>query len=86
MNDLTGALLQFRKDAVGIMVDIEQLFYRFLVTEEHRDFLRFYCYRNNDSNEELIEYRMKVHVLETHHPQRLQCTEYRKQWRTQIMM
>lgn len=38
VNDLTGVLLQFRKDAVGIMADIEQMFYRFLVTEEHRDF------------------------------------------------
>lgn len=39
VNDLTSVLLQFRKDAVGIMADIEQMFYRFLVTNEHRDFL-----------------------------------------------
>lgn len=63
VNDLTSVLLQFRKDAVGIMADIEQMFYRFLVTNEHRDFLWFYWYRNNDLNKELIEYRMKVHVF-----------------------
>ncbi|XP_065926153.1 uncharacterized protein [Magallana gigas] len=45
------------------MADIEQMFYRFLVTEDHRDFLRFFWYRNSDPNEELIEYRMKVHVF-----------------------
>ncbi|XP_065941356.1 uncharacterized protein [Magallana gigas] len=45
------------------MADIEQMFYRFLVTKDHRDFLRFFWYRNSDPNEELIEYRMKVHVF-----------------------
>lgn len=54
MNDLTSVLLQFRKDAVGIMADIEQMFYRFLVTNELCDFLWFYWYRNNDLNKELI--------------------------------
>lgn len=56
VNDLTGVLLRFRKDAVGIMADIEQVFYRFLVTEDHRDFLRFFWYHISDPNEELIEY------------------------------
>nr|XP_034330589.1 uncharacterized protein LOC117680486 [Crassostrea gigas] len=45
------------------MADIEQMFYRFLVTEDHRDFLRFFWYHISDPNEELIEYRMKVHVF-----------------------
>lgn len=61
--DLTGVLLRFRKDAVGIMADIEQMFYRFLVIEDHRDFLRFFWYHNSDPNEELIEYCMKVHLF-----------------------
>lgn len=60
VNDLTGVLLSFRKDAVGIMADIKQMFYRLLVTEDHRDFLRFFL---SDPNEELIEYRMEVHVF-----------------------
>lgn len=34
------------------MADIEEMFYRFLVTEDHRDFLRFFWYRNNDPKEE----------------------------------
>lgn len=60
VNDLTGVLLSFRKDAVGIMADNKQMFYRLLVTEDHRDFLRFFL---SDPNEELIEYRMEVHVF-----------------------
>lgn len=34
VNDSNGVLLRFRKDAVGIIADIEQKFYRFLVTED----------------------------------------------------
>ncbi|XP_065928535.1 uncharacterized protein [Magallana gigas] len=45
------------------MADIQQMFYSFLVSEEDRDFLRFFWYKNNDSDEELIEYQMKVHVF-----------------------
>lgn len=60
VNDLTGVLLRFRKDAAGIMADIEQMFYRLLVTEDHRNLLKFFL---SDPNEELIEYRMKVHVF-----------------------
>ncbi|XP_065930417.1 uncharacterized protein [Magallana gigas] len=62
-NDLLGVLLRFRMDKVAIMADIQQMFYSFLVREEDRDFLRFFWYKNNDSEKELIEYRMKVHVF-----------------------
>lgn len=45
------------------MADIQQMFYSFLVREEDRNILRFFLYKNNDSDEKLIEYRMKVHVF-----------------------
>lgn len=48
VNSLLGILLRFRKDEVAITADIEQMFYRFRVDEDHRDFLRFYWYREND--------------------------------------
>lgn len=63
VNDLIGVLLCFCKDVVGIMVDIEQMFYRFLVIEDYCDFLRFFWYCNSDLNEEFIEYCMKVYVF-----------------------
>jgi hypothetical protein len=61
--DLLGVLLQFHKDEVAIMADIEQMFYSFLVRKEDRDFLRFFWYKDNNPDEDLIEYIMKVHVF-----------------------
>jgi hypothetical protein len=60
-NNLTGILLRFRKDAIAICGDIEQMFYAFRVHEEHRDYLRFLWYENNDFTKPLIEYRMRSH-------------------------
>lgn len=39
------------------------MFYSFYVKEEHRDFLRFLWYRNNNPEDEFIEYRMRMHVF-----------------------
>lgn len=47
-NNMLGVLQRFRKDAVAIISGIQQMFYSFLVNEEHRDFLRFFWYANND--------------------------------------
>ena len=63
VNSLLAVLLRFRQDKCAIMADIEQMFYSFLVKEEHRDYLRFFWYRNNNPNEALIEYRMCAHVF-----------------------
>ncbi len=45
------------------MADIEQMFYSFLVREDHRDYLRFLWYEDNDMDKDLVEYRMRVHVF-----------------------
>jgi len=63
MNNLLGVLLRFRKEKVAIVADIEQMFYCFQVSEEHRNYLRFFWYENNDPQNSLIEYRMCVHVF-----------------------
>nr|XP_022329399.1 uncharacterized protein LOC111128201 [Crassostrea virginica] len=62
-NSLLGILLRFRKNAIAVSADIEQMFYSFLVSPEHRDYLRFLWYQDNDPNKELIQYRMKAHVF-----------------------
>lgn len=62
-NSLLGVLLRFRKNPVAITADIQQMFHCFLVKEEHRNFLRFLWYENNDPSKELKEYRMRVHVF-----------------------
>ena len=40
-NSLLGILLRFREDRYAVSADIEQMFYSFLVSPEHRDYLRF---------------------------------------------
>ncbi len=39
MNSLFGVLVRFRRERVGVMCDIEQMFYSFYVNPEHRDYL-----------------------------------------------
>ncbi|XP_041427144.1 uncharacterized protein LOC121396364 [Xenopus laevis] len=62
-NRLLEVLLRFRKDSIAFMADIQQMFHCFLVKEEHRNYLRFFWYRNNDPNEDIVEYRMRVHIF-----------------------
>lgn len=62
-NSLLGILLRFRKEAIAITADIEHMFYCFYVHEDYRNFLRFFWYKDNDPRNEMIEYRMCVHVF-----------------------
>lgn len=39
------------------------MFYCFVVQEDHRDYLRYLWYEDNDINKNVVEYRMKVHVF-----------------------
>ena len=63
MNSLLGILLRFRQETVAVAADVEQMFHNFKVKEDHRNFLRFFWYKDNDPESELIEYRMTVHVF-----------------------
>ncbi len=62
-NSFLGVHLRFRKEAVAITADIQHMFHCFLVRPEDRNFLRFFWYKDNNPNEEVIEYRMKVHIF-----------------------
>lgn len=62
-NSLLGVLLRFRKELVALTADIQQMFYGFLVREDHRDFLRFLWHKDNDLTKEVMELRMRVHVF-----------------------
>lgn len=62
-NSLLGILLRFRKESVAVVADIEQMFHSFVVREDHRDFLRFLWFKDNKPSNEIVEYRMKVHVF-----------------------
>ena len=62
-NNLLAILLRFRKEPIAVMADIQQMFFCYRVNKEHRDFLRFLWFRNNNPEEPLVEYRMNVHVF-----------------------
>ena len=62
-NSLLGVLIRFRKEPVAITADIQQMFHCFAVREDHRDYLRFLWFRDNDLDKDIVEYRMKVHVF-----------------------
>lgn len=62
-NTLIGVLLRFRRDQIAVTADVEQMFYGFKVREDHRHFLRFLWYKDNDPDKEIIDYWMTVHVF-----------------------
>ncbi|XP_061192133.1 uncharacterized protein LOC133200331 [Saccostrea echinata] len=62
-NSLLGILKRFRKEAVAVTMDVEQMFYNFKVSPEQRDFLRFLWHEDNDFNRPLTTFRMTVHVF-----------------------
>ena len=62
-NRLKGVLLRFREGKLGFMADVEAMFHSFFLNPEHRDFLRFYWFKDNDASNELIQYRAKVHIF-----------------------
>lgn len=63
MNSLIGVLTRFRKDDVAITCDIEQMFHSFYVNPEHRDFLRFLWFKDNNLDGPIVECRMNVHIF-----------------------
>ena len=62
-NTLLGVLIRYRKESIAVTADIQQMFHSFLVREEDRHFLRFLWFKDNDLNQDIIEYRMRVHVF-----------------------
>ncbi|XP_076849002.1 uncharacterized protein LOC143497110 [Brachyhypopomus gauderio] len=62
-NSLLGVLLRFRRDQVALSADVQQMFYCFVVRDDHRNYLRFLWHKDNDPNKDITEFRMKVHVF-----------------------
>ncbi|XP_051753063.1 uncharacterized protein LOC127514335 [Ctenopharyngodon idella] len=62
-NSLLGVLLRFRKEPIAVIADIQQMFYCFVVQDNHRKYLRFLWHRDNDMSKEITEYQMPVHVF-----------------------
>lgn len=63
INPQVGVLCRFRKEAVAIICDIEQMFYQFSITPESRNYLKFLWWKGGDLEKEPQEYRMAVHLF-----------------------
>ncbi|XP_068227672.1 uncharacterized protein [Palaemon carinicauda] len=48
---------------MAVTADIQHMFHCFLVREDHRNYLRFLWHKDNDIDNDLVEYRMRVHVF-----------------------
>nr|XP_054760694.1 uncharacterized protein LOC129266961 [Lytechinus pictus] len=62
-NTLTGVLCRFRLENHAFMCDVKEMFHRFRVNPEHRNFLRFLWWPNGDCDQEPVECRMNVHLF-----------------------
>ena len=62
-NSLLGILLRFRKERIAVTGDIEQMFHSFRIRGDHRNFVRFIWFTNNDPSLPLRDYRMCVHIF-----------------------
>ena len=62
-NRLKDVLIKFRNGPIAISSDIEAMFHSFHLSENDRDFVRFYWHKNNDPQKELVQYRAKVQIF-----------------------
>ncbi|XP_075533172.1 uncharacterized protein LOC142566217 [Dermacentor variabilis] len=62
-HNLVGILIRFRQEPVAVTADVQQMFYSFMVREDHQNYLRFLWFKGNDISREIIECRLKVHVF-----------------------
>ena len=63
VNNQLRTVLRFRMKEIGFCADIESMFYAFRLYPKDKDFTRFFWWRNNDPSQEIIEFRVKVHVF-----------------------
>lgn len=61
---LLGVLGRFCKEPVVIAADIEAMFHQVKVPSENRDLLMSPWWPEGDYNQDIVEYRMTVHLFE----------------------
>jgi len=63
MNSLVGVLIQFRKERVAIVSDMEAMFHQVRVDAKDHNALRFIWWPDGDMSQSPIDFRMLVHVF-----------------------
>ena len=60
-NNMIGVLLRYRNGKIPFTADIEAMYHLVRIPVEHRKYLRFFWWEDNDCRKELIECEMCVH-------------------------
>ena len=60
-NKVVDVLLRFRQQPIGLIGDIEGMFFQVRVSERHRDFLRYLWFPEGDTSRPPETYRLKAH-------------------------
>lgn len=63
LTGLREVLMRFRERNVAVSADIKGMFLNFRVASEHRRFLKFFWYHNNDPNQKLVPYQINTHAF-----------------------
>ncbi|KAK6195425.1 hypothetical protein SNE40_000861 [Patella caerulea] len=63
INNLTGVLYRFRKENIGLICDIESMYYQVRCSDHCKDYLRYLWWHNGDTTKKPEEYRMNVHLF-----------------------
>ena len=63
LSKLRCVLLRFREKKVCITADIKGMFLNFQVAPEHRRFLRFFWWRDNDCRKDIVPYQINTHAF-----------------------
>ncbi len=62
-SSLVGVLMRFRQETVAVMADVEGMFHQVRVSDEDTDLLRFLWWPDGNYEQELVEYKMLVHIF-----------------------
>ena len=63
LSGLRQILLSFREKSVAVSADIRGMFLNFKVDPEHRRFLRFFWFAENDPDKNLVPYQINTHAF-----------------------
>ena len=62
-NQIVGTLIRFRQERIAFVADIEKMFFQVLVSNDHRNLLRFLWWQDWDLRKEPVDHEMCVHVF-----------------------
>ena len=62
-SSLLGVLLRFREGKMAVLADIQKMFYAVKVSDQHKNYLRFYWFPNGDLSKDPVQYRVTVHIF-----------------------